>query len=92
MSVCAFCGQEMLDARGCTHTRIVLRVNGLRRVRKRILYGSEAEDWGGAGGHNCHDCEVPPGALHHPGCDVERCPNCGGQLISCDCRAGTVLA
>lgn len=31
----------------------------------------------------CHDCNVAPGGKHHPGCDMERCPICGGQLISC---------
>lgn len=30
---------------------------------------------------------VPRGALHHPGCDMERCPRCGLQSISCDCMA-----
>src|SRR5215211_6963077 len=35
---------------------------------------------------NCHDCGTPPGGLHHPGCDVERCPFCGWQVISCDCE------
>jgi len=34
----------------------------------------------------CHDCKVKEGELHVPGCDMERCPFCGGQLISCACR------
>jgi len=35
--------------------------------------------------HVCHDCGTKEGRLHIPGCDMERCPRCGGQLISCDC-------
>jgi hypothetical protein len=35
---------------------------------------------------NCRDCATPQGALHHPGCDAERCPRCLGQAISCGCR------
>jgi len=34
---------------------------------------------------NCHDCNCKEGELHHSGCDMERCPFCNGQLISCSC-------
>lgn len=32
---------------------------------------------------NCHDCDCYEGEFHEEGCDMERCPECGGQLISC---------
>lgn len=33
----------------------------------------------------CHDCGVEEGQIHKWGCDMERCPMCGGQLITCQC-------
>ena len=53
---------------------------------RRIRYGEEAEDWGANDGP-CHDCAVIKGQYHVPRiCDVERCPRCGEQVISCDCH------
>jgi hypothetical protein len=50
----------------------------------RIRYGKEHSDWNAAT-VPCHDCAILIGELHVPNCDVEECPICGGQLISCEC-------
>lgn len=44
-----------------------------------IPYGHESEGWVELGIEpppRCHDCRVKIGGLHHPGCDMERCPVC----------------
>ena len=32
----------------------------------------------------CYQCGASAGELHARGCDVEQCPYCGRQLLSCD--------
>lgn len=34
----------------------------------------------------CGDCNVARGGYHHLGCDMQRCPVCRGQLLSCGCH------
>ena len=78
---------------GCSATHVGTSEKG--PWVKRVAYGDEPEDWGAAEGRNCHDCNVAPGQLHHDGCDVERCPGCGRQMLQCggepdpECEAQT---
>ena len=34
----------------------------------------------------CGDCGAKIGNTHHVNCDMESCPKCGLQIISCDCE------
>jgi hypothetical protein len=34
----------------------------------------------------CGDCEIVAGELHLDGCDIEVCPRCAGQYLSCECH------
>ena len=79
VAVCNYCGLEMTESDGCTDDPIVIRGQAykpIRHGRERGMRGVTSR---------CHDCHVVPGRVHHHGCDMEDCPACGRQSISCGC-------
>ena len=89
MACCEACGKEMLKAKGCAVHVYEIMDNGVWKKYKRIPYG-DIKDNGetfALNGYRCPDCGAKPGGYHHPGCDMETCPRCGMQMLSCDCDA-----
>jgi hypothetical protein len=79
VATCDWCKLEMLAHVSCVPTRYTDMPDLDRRP-----YRPDTE-------RPCHDCGCPPGGYHHPGCDSEECPACGGQAISCGCGVAAEL-
>jgi hypothetical protein len=82
MVVCKHCNQEMLEANSC-----------IKRMSRQIPFGEETihgwikEGWNFV----CGDCGILVGGFHHTNCDIEECPYCHGQRLSCSCgRKGMI--
>ena len=71
MATCIDCKLEMTTAAGCTLSEVT--IDGVPYPRDRST------------DRRCGDCGAKSGEFHHLGCDLERCPRCGRQLISCGC-------
>ena len=84
----AFRGQQVASfwpeklKRSQSNTHYIARV-------PRIRYGDESHDWH-ADENACHDCGAIKGEYHVPSCDVEECPVCHGQALSCKCIEGEI--
>lgn len=82
MARCPACGKEMLIAKGCGCSKV--KING--KEYERIKVGDTGDFFEGEDHQlRCGDCGATMGHYHHWGCDCERCPVCGGQMICCEC-------
>ena len=78
MALCGLCSLEMTSTVSCVETPIMTDTG----FYPPIPYGKERSR---RRSPRCGDCDTPKGGFHHRGCDIEACPRCRGQLISCRC-------
>jgi len=82
MGKCNYCKKEMMTADSCNFNKIIIDGKEFKRIDGDKL--NQKYDM-----ERCGDCGIKLGRFnyHHFNCDLEECPKCGGQLLSCDCNA-----
>lgn len=78
MAKCKDCKLDMAANSTVSCTYPYIKLNGKWYKRNTSYYDYNKR---------CHDCNIVNhgGHVHHYGCDIERCPRCKGQLLSCEC-------
>jgi len=81
MATCNLCNQEMTTGASC---REVIIDGQIPFGKETVVNWTDPHD-------KCPDCGVKVGGFHHDRCDIEECPICHGQRLSCDCQEQRVL-
>lgn len=55
------------------------------KLYEPVKVGDKGDWYEGEPDRTCGDCGHKYGEVHMEGCDVERCPACGRQMLTCDC-------
>jgi hypothetical protein len=80
MTACLWCDGEMTTAISCVVDAFHQDGRRFDMIRFGEGHGRQSRR------DRCGDCGVVRGGWHHPGCDLQPCPACGRQMISCGCR------
>ena len=94
-AICKTCHGAKLKVDGCKPSVFVYDGKKYPRIKAgdkgdlHEIKSSDAENSGKIS--RCHGCGAKYGHYHHENCDVEQCPICGEQLLSCKCKADEVF-
>ena len=77
MATCDDCDLEMNEAGSCVVDEFLIRGERFARIR-------QVSPPVGPNGR-CGECGIQRMGFHHFGCDMEPCPKCRRQLLSCGC-------
>jgi hypothetical protein len=83
--VASFGPEKLAAAQERTTMQIIREVPRIRYGDEKRWLHYPPEERGQYTDHPCHDCSAIKGEYHVPTCDMEECPECGGQAIGCDC-------
>ena len=75
--------------KGCTYTSIIFPNSEKSWIRdKGSLYDREGNvQFVDSQNPPCRGCNAAYGKVHHVNCDVEKCPKCNEQILTCKCNS-----